>query len=177
MRRVLVSLVIGDMVVALSARVAGAQTSYRRAVVDSEGQLRLTTTTGRTIVPPKDSGQVAFDEAAISLDHRRVGWLALYPNCCTTYPVPLKLVVRTAERGHTFEGNGLPIWQWAFLADGKRVAYRQAPVHGAAPAHYELYDLETGHLVSTFDVAADSGGAVPRWVQAVSPPNDSRKPE
>jgi hypothetical protein len=172
-RPVLTSLLIGGLIVSLPTHISGAQELYRDAVVDGSGQLRLTTTAGRVITPAKDSDQVGFDEVAISRDHRRVGWLALYPNCCTTYPTPLRLVVRTAGRDQVFNGNGLAIWQWAFVDRGKRVAYRQAPVHGSASEHYELYDLETGRLVSVFDMLPGAA-KLPRWAQGVSDPNDRK---
>ena len=155
---------------AIAVRV-GAQTTYRRAVIDTAGQLRLITSAGKTIAPPKDSGQTGFQSAAVSDDRRSVGWLALYPSCCTTYPIPQKLVVRTPGRVRVFDGSGFPIWRWAFIDDAKLIAYRQAPVHGDAPAHYELRDLETGKLIDQFDMpAGDSSAtrsALPLWVRAV----------
>jgi hypothetical protein len=161
----------------LVAARAGGQTVYQRAVIDNSRQLRLTTATGKTIVPPKDSGQVGFEAAIISDDRRSVGWLALYPNCCTTYPIPEKLVVRTPGRVRVFDGSGFPIWRWAFVNDAKLIAYRQAPVHGDAPAHYELRDLQSGKLVDEFDRAPSDTSATslksgPLWVRAV----DSQKP-
>lgn len=146
---------------------AGAQTTYRRAVIDTPAQLRLITSGGQAILPMKDSGQVGFDSPSISADHRSVGWLALYPNCCTTYAIPLKLVVRTGTNDRVFEGSGLPIWRWAFVDNSKAVAFRQAPIHGDVPAHYELRDLATGKLVASFEKAVDSSRSAPRWVQIV----------
>ena len=99
----------------------GAQTSYKSASIDNAQRLRLVTTAGKTIIPPKDSGQVGFESAFISDDRRSVGWLALYPNCCTTYPIPQKLVVRTPGRVRVFDGSGFPIWRWAFIDDAKLV--------------------------------------------------------
>ena len=63
--------------------------TYRRADVDSLGQLRIITSTKRQIVPAKVQGQVGFEKAAISADGRAVGWLALFPNAATSYlPAP-----------------------------------------------------------------------------------------
>ena len=167
LRRLVVVLVSFVMI----APRAEAQTTYRRAVIDTSGQLRLTTSAGKSIVPPKDSGQVGFQSAIISDDRRSVGWLALYPNCCTTYPIPQKLVVRTPGRVRVFDGSGFPIWRWAFIDDAKLIAYRQAPVHGDAPAHYELRDLDTGKLVDEFDAPVSDSSAtqrkLPLWVRLV----------
>ena len=167
-------LVRAALLAVLALRVE-AQTTYRRAAIDTTGQLRLITSGGKSIAPPKDSGQVGFESALVSDDRRSVGWLALYPNCCTTYPIPLKLVVRTPGRVRVFDGSGFPIWRWAFIDDAKLIAYRQAPVHGDAPAHYELRDLETGKLIDQFDLLARDPSATPStlplWVRIV----DSQK--
>ncbi len=154
----------------------GAQTSYKSASIDNAQRLRLVTTAGKTIIPPKDSGQVGFESAFISDDRRSVGWLALYPNCCTTYPIPQKLVVRTPGRVRVFDGSGFPIWRWAFIDDAKLIAYRQAPVPGDAPAHYELRDLQSGKLIDEYDMPMSDSSATsskrgPLWVRAV----DSQK--
>lgn len=68
---------------------------YAEASVDDAGDLRIVTSDGRAIVVRKEPEQVGFDRIAISQDGRSVGWLAMYPNCCTSYPIPLKLVVTT----------------------------------------------------------------------------------
>jgi len=144
-----------------------AQTTYRQADIDSAGQLRLVLSNGKVVLPPRDSGQVGFEQVALSADGRIVGWLALYPNCCTSYPIPLELVLRRMDGSRTMIGNGLPIWQWAFAADGQNVVVRQAPVHGAAPSSYELREIRTGLLIAA--VQADSTTALPQWARAAQP--------
>jgi len=144
-----------------------AQDTYRRADVDQQGQLRIVTSEGREIVPRKDKDQVGFDKAAISVDRRAVGWLALYPNCCTSYPIPLKLVIYVNGRQRMFTGVGLPVWRWAFSEDGKRVAFEQETVHGGLGVHYELRDISTGRLVSEHDRDPEKPGEPPAWVRAL----------
>lgn len=150
----------------IAANSAGAQTTYRSATIDSASRLRLITTSGRTISPSRDSDQVGFEAVSISRDRRSVGWLALYPNCCTTYPIPLRLVVRTADRVRVFEGSGLPIWAWTFI-DGGRVAFQESPVHGDAPLHYELRDVRSGALVEQFDWPTGEPKKLPNWVRTL----------
>lgn len=144
-----------------------AKQRYGRADVEADGQLHVITTSGLEIMPRSDSGQVGVDQVAISADHRSVGWLALYPNCCTTYPIPLKLVVLSEGTERSFAGNDLPVWRWSFSADGKQVAFRQAPVHGPAPPHFELRDIGTGRLVSSFDRESGDVRDTPAWVLAL----------
>jgi len=73
--------------------------------------VRIALANGRVIRPPKASDEVGFDQVALSADRRIVGWIALYPNCCTSYAIPLKLVLPRTDGRPTVIGNGLPIWQ------------------------------------------------------------------
>jgi hypothetical protein len=159
-------LLLGCGVVAstLVAGTSNAQT-YGRADIDAHGQLLIVTSTGREIRPAPDSGQAGIDRVAISPDGRAVGWLVLFPNCCTTYPIPLKLVLLVAGKRRTISGNGLPVWEWKFSEDGQYVAIRQAPVHGDAPQHYELRDVRSGRLVDSFEAGSKRGRSPPPWVR------------
>jgi hypothetical protein len=149
---------------------SAAQTTYRRAELDSASQLRIVLSNGEILRPAKDSDQVGFEQVAISPDHRIVGWVALYPNCCTTYPIPLALVLLRPGGQRTEIANAYPIWRWAFTADGQHVAIRQAPVHGDTPTAYELREIVTGRLIAS--ARADSGGSsvLPAWTRLVTPP-------
>lgn len=156
-------------IVFLSAANASAdeQEMYLGTENDPSGRLWIVTTEGREIIPDKEEDQVGFDNAAISADRRSVGWLALFPNCCASYPIPLKLVVYVNCRRHAFTGNELPIWKWAFSKDGEMVAFRQEPVHGGFAVHYELREILTGRMVAEYDSYADKSGKAPTWVQAL----------
>lgn len=150
---------------ALLLRVASssAQTTIRRTVLDStRGRLRIVLSDNRVIEPPKDSDQVGFTQVAISPDHRFVGWVALDRNCCTTYPIPLELVLLTAAGHRTVIENALPIWEWSFEAGGQNVVIRQAPIHGDTPVTYELHDITTGRLLAS--ATADSRPQ-PSWTR------------
>ena len=139
---------------------------YVETVIDPSGQLRISTKHHREIVPKKEQDQTGFADAQISPDGRAVGWLALYPNCCTTYPIALKLVILANGAQRSYAGNGLPISRWCFWAGGKQVAFEQETVHGGMGVHYELRDIETGELIDKYDPDAnpDSITKPPRWV-------------
>ena len=154
---------------ALGTHTSSAQPTVSRVHIDSTGQLRIALSDKRVSSPPKDSDQVAFEQVALSADHRIVGWVALYPNCCTTYPVPLKLVVLQAAGGRTVIANELPIWQWAFAADGQSVVIRQAPIHGAESMFYERRDIRTGRVIARAIDDSTNRRALPAWVRAAMP--------
>jgi hypothetical protein len=140
--------------------------TYDSAMVDASGQLHIRTTDRRQIHPPNDPDQVGFDKAAISPDRLAVGWLALFPNCCTSYPIPLKLVVLVSGRVHTFVGTGLPVWKWRFDSTSQQVAFYQETVHGGMGGHYELRDIATERLVAQYELS--DSGPPPPWVRPVA---------
>jgi hypothetical protein len=151
------------------ARLDHAPDTYASAAIDADGQLRIRTTDGRVLTPPKEGGQVGFSRAAVSPDNRAVAWLTLYPNCCTSYPLPMNLLMYTGGAGVTrMAGNGLPIWRWCFLAEGKQVAFEQETVHGHLGVHYELHDVTTSSLVADYDPKWDDDeDKFPDWVKAI----------
>src|SRR5687767_3533863 len=89
------------LLLSLTAPSSAADT-YVNVSIDQAGQLSILTKDRREIVPKKKAGQVGFDKAAISPVGRSVGWLALHPNCCTSYPIPLGLVIYASGRVRTF---------------------------------------------------------------------------
>jgi hypothetical protein len=150
---------------ALLAATAAAADSYRRAEILENGRLRIVTADGKKILPKKRRDQVGFDKVAVSENGRAVGWLALYPNCCTSYPIPLELVILANGRGRKLTGNGLPIWRWQFTAGGKHVAFEQETVHGGLGIHYELRDVASGRRVAQYGPDAASSAEKPGWVR------------
>lgn len=136
--------------------------------------LELTTAHAATVPAPSLPDQVEFGSPQISPDQSHVGWLALEANCCTSYAVPMTLVVMD-EHHHTreFVGNGLPIFDWCFLPDSKSVAYMQTVLHGTNFEHFEHRSLDDGRLLAVYDYPDDlSENATarrnaPAWVKCV----------
>ena len=117
----------------------------------------------RQIVVAKDADQVGLDGLAVSSDHSAVGWLAMYPNCCTSYPVPLKLMVYSGGRLQVLSANELPIWYWSFRNGAREVCYQQETVHGGFGVRYERREVATGKLLAQFEPG--HGGSKPAWVE------------
>ena len=155
----------GVLLLGLTPLWAGADL-YVETVIDPSGQLRITTRHHKEIVPQKEPDQTAFGVARISPDGHAVGWLELFSNCCTSYPIPLKLVVLVNGEQRSFTGNGLPIWRWRFWGEGKQVAFEQETVHGGMGVHYELRDLSTGELAGKYDPDTNPEAVTkpPKWV-------------
>ena len=147
---------------------------YRAATVDAEGQLMITTADGVTTVLPKRPGQRSWGTPALSEDGRAAGLQELHPNCCTSYDLPLALVVFSEGTAHRFTGNGLPIFAWHFADQGTRVAYGQEPAHFGCAIHYELREIASERLIDSADVPqpcaenrTPPSRALPGWVTAL----------
>ena len=106
---------------------------------------------------------MGLDQVAVSSDHSAVGWLAVYPNCCTSYPIPLKLMVYSDGQLRTFSPNELPIWYWSFRKGAREVCYEQETVHGGFGVQYERRGVATGRLLARFEPGRE--GKKPAWVE------------
>lgn len=141
-------------------------------MIDPNGNLRITTSDRRIIVVSKEGEQSSFQEPIVSADRTAVGAQALYPNCCTSYDLPLQLVVYADGKAHRFTGSGLPIFQWHFADGGTRVAFGQEPAHFGCSVHYELRDIQSERLIDSADVPQPCGlrpnppaTMIPQWVK------------
>lgn len=151
--------------------------SFKTAVLASDGTgLVLTSSDGARFDAPRLPDQVAFDQPNVSPDGHYVGWLASFPNCCTSYPVPLALVVIDASKHvHTFEGSQLAISSWCFLPSSTAVAYAQGVLHGSDARLFELRSIADGRLISRYEYPHDEAknmrarSLAPSWVRCASP--------
>lgn len=99
---------------------------------------------------------VGFSEVELARDRQTLGWTVNVQNCCTSYPIPLSLVVFRNKRVlHSFDG-GQMVWSWMFREDGKQVAVVFGPTHGPEIGDYRLYSVETGRLLSEVYGDADT---------------------
>ncbi len=137
--------------------------SIAKAYVDDKGRVHIVTSDGADIKPPQEEDQVGSVSVSIADDKETVGWLAQFPNCCTSYPIALTLVIwRSGRIVHRF-GNGMMIGKWHFVAGGKQAAFHTDTVHGDFAPHYELRDLQTGRKVAKWDGPLTD--QAPSWAQ------------
>jgi hypothetical protein len=156
--------------------------TYESAAIDADGNLQIVTADHKTITVRKGGyaragetfgTETAFQAPVISGDGRAVGAQAMFGNCCTSYDIPLQLVIRAAGKIHRFEGR-LAIFDWHFVDGGKRVAFSQQTVHFACSVHWELRDIATERLLASSDIPEPCGQIpeppnmnVPKWVSGV----------
>lgn len=139
-----------------------------------EAHLTITTSDNKEFDAPALPEQVGFQRPQISPDGRYIGWLALFPNCCTSYPIPLTLVVLDLTRQvHQFEGIKLATFQWCFEPKSTTVAFMQTQVHGTNFEHFEQRAISTGQRVAEYEYPndeaenAEARKNAPAWVKCV----------
>ena len=153
--------------------------TYESVDIDADGNLRILTSEQTTIIVPKGGSlkagesfgkQTAFERPVLSDDRRAVGAQAMFGNCCTSYDIPLQLVIYSSGKTHRFDG-GLAIFDWHFVDGRRRVAFSQQTVHFACAVHWELRDIASERLVATVDIPEVCGQIpdppkvkVPQWV-------------
>jgi hypothetical protein len=157
----------------------GAAQTYESATVDPAGNLRIVTADHKTIVVPKSrtrkrgdefGNQTEFSTPVISEDRRAVGAQAMFKNCCTSYDIPLQVVVYSQGKAHRFEG-GLAIFDWHFSDGGRRIVFSQQTVHFGCAVHWELREVASEALLAQVDIPEACGQTpdppkvdVPGWV-------------
>ena len=153
--------------------------TYKSVDIDADGNLRILTSEQRTIIVPKGNSpmagesfgkQTAFERPVLSEDRHAVGAQGMFGNCCTSYDIPLQLVIYSNGKTLRFD-DGLAIFDWHFVDGGRRVAFSQQPVHFTCSVHWELRDIASERLVATADIPQACGQTpdppkvkVPQWV-------------
>ncbi len=163
---------LATAIVVATASLSAAQQRYLRAEEDQQHDLVVTTSSGQQIVISKDrklegDQQVGFRDVAISPDGQAVGWTALFPNCCTSYPIPMLVEVYRAGTRKTFTPAIAP-WHWCFVDGSSRIAALSTTVHGPQNEIIELWDIESGKRLEDFTwMEGESYPRAPAWAASV----------
>ena len=161
-----------------------AQQRFVRAEENQRRDLVITTSAGQQILigksdqMPDGERQVGFSDVAISPDGQAVGWTALFPNCCTSYPIPMLVEVYIAGKRRTFDPAIAP-WHWCFVDGVGKIAALSTTVHGPQNEIIELWDIPTGKKLEDFTwMEGESNPRAPAWVANIhatyDKPNDQR---
>jgi len=162
------------LALALLPLLAQAGPPYQLRVTPREMGFTLLGANGKPQTLPRlqlDTGgeteqQVDYSSPAIAPDGRTVGWLAYYPNSCTSYPIPRELVVyRNGTVIRRFGSDGTPVWKWRFVNRSAAVEFHQDTVHGNFGPRYERRAIASGRLLAEYEGNASANA--PAWVRAV----------
>jgi len=129
-----------------------------KAYADSTGRVHVVMGNGREVVLPQESVELPV----IAGDNRTVGWQVNFPNCCTSYPIPLTVVLY--RDGHIIHriGNGRGLFRWQFVKEGEQVAYFSDTVHSNLAPECVLVDVATGKTLQKWSRGA---GVLPAWAE------------
>jgi hypothetical protein len=149
---------------------------YQSATVAQDMSfVAIATQSGEIHAPRTLDDQQGFSDALVSPNGSLVGWLALVGNCCTSYPLPMALVIFRHGQVIRTISEKQPIFHWSFVRQGTAVAYQQTFPHGLVPYFYKLRRISDGKLLEEFDCRPketevgtpaeyENDGPVPPWV-------------
>jgi hypothetical protein len=160
---------LNDSIRTKAKSIAAVYTSCSKLSSEACGTVHIVHADGAEVKLPADKEQVGTSSISISQDKRAAGWLVDYNNCCTSYPLSLKLMIyRPGRRLREFRGDGRAIFHWGFVTRGKQFAFLQSYPHGNLVPHYELRDVETGRLVDRRE-DSDPPAKLPAWASEIIP--------
>ena len=140
-------------VITASLQLASGQVSkglIDKIYIANDGQVHIVER-GIDVVAPKETDQVACQDPKLAEGGQVAGWLVDFSDCCTSYPLPLSLVIYRNGRVIQRFQPGQSIWDWKFLNNGKQVAFWMGPTHGDFEPHFELHEVSDGRLLATWD--------------------------
>jgi hypothetical protein len=112
--------------------------------------------------------QEGITDVKAAPDKRTIGWAETFDNCCTSYSIPIVLAIYRSGGTILDIQQGQMLWYWTFRDGGKHVAAVWGPTHGPQVGDYQLYDTQTGHMISevfgnsaTQSLSADA----PEWAK------------
>ena len=79
--------------------------TYQSVAIDAAGGLVITTADQKTIFVPMETEQSSFSEPIVSSARTADGAQAEFPNCCTSYDIPLRLVQEQVAHLRIAEAN------------------------------------------------------------------------
>lgn len=126
---------------------------FKKFEINENGkQLKIILDNGKEISPPLIPNQIGFSNVLIARKKTTLGWLEMYPDCCSSNPIALSLAVLQSDKPvKRFKGDGRAIFGWCFLAGGSEVAFYQSDLNGNSLRHFEHHSLADGKLLEVFD--------------------------
>ena len=122
----------------------------------------------QTLPPKKEStekevveNQEGISDPQLAEDKKTMGWTETFDNPGTSYAVPLVLVLYRSGKIIRNIQQGQMVWSWAFADGGKKVAVVWGFTHGAEVGDFQLYDVNSGRMVSEVFGDSDIQGLKP----------------
>ena len=117
--------------------------------------------------PGEDAwNQEGFFDVHLADDKRTIGWIETYGNCCTSYALPLVLVLYRSGKIILHIHQDQILWSWSFRDGAKRVATVWGATHLPQVGDYQLYDVNSGRMLSQVfsdETAQGLSADAPSW--------------
>jgi hypothetical protein len=112
--------------------------------------------------------QEGISDPQLAEDKKTMGWTETFDNVGTSYAVPLVLVLYRSGQIIRSIQQGQMVWSWAFVDGGKKVAVVWGLTHGPEVGDFQLYDVNTGRMLSEVFGDPDIQGLkpnAPQWAK------------
>ena len=152
--------------VAFSSMPIVGQDTLSRVYADRKNQAHVVYTNGKDAVVAAERGQIGIDSIQTAGDGQTAGWLVLYADPDGGSPVAGSLVLWRAGKIIRHFHSDQTFWSWTFYAHVEQVAYHVGPTHGETVSHCELHDIQSGHLVASWDGDLDDPKRPP-WTKGL----------
>jgi hypothetical protein len=152
--------------VAFSSALMFGQDTLSHVYADRKNQAHIVYTSGKDVVIAAERGQIGIASIQTAGDGQIAGWLVLYADPDGGSPVAGTLVLWRAGKIIRRFQSDQTFWSWALYAHARQVAYHVGPTHGETVSRCELHDIESGHLVASWDGDLDDP-ARPPWTKGL----------
>jgi hypothetical protein len=149
---------------AVGSGAGAASPTLAKVFVGPDGLAHIVGAAGRDQTFTRETGQVSVADLRLSDDRRAAGWRVEELNCCTSYPIPLRLAVYRDRRKQIIS-PGLMIYDWVFVASGREVALSSGVVHGATERTLDLYGVRSGRRLAHWTGVATA--KPPAWASGL----------
>ena len=137
---------------------------FTKLYAGADGLAHLVSASGVDRAINKQPGQVAVESLQLSPDRRAAGWLVEVANCCTSYPIPTSLVIHTTDSKHVI-ADGLMIYDWKFVENGRAIAISSGTVHGMTIRRLTLYSVRSGKVLQHWE--GNLNATPPSWAKSL----------
>ena len=157
------SFILAGFLVAIPA-LAQKVSTFQKVYIGTDTLAHVVTRDGTDHAIPAEPEQVAVSDPRLSPDRRVAGWQVEQDNCCTSYPIPTRLVLHS-RNAHRVLANGQMIYGWCFVPATAAVAVSSGTVHGMQGQNITLYSTRSGKQLKQW--SGDEQAKPPAWADCL----------
>jgi hypothetical protein len=119
-----------------------------------------------------------FEDLKMAEDRRTISWTELVDNGGTSYAIPEVLAIYQSGKTVLHISQGQMVWYWTFRDGKKQIAAVWGFTHGPEVVDYQLYDVNTGQMISEVFGNAETQSLdanAPEWAKETEQKMHSQK--